>query len=168
MSRARILRGGLVGGCSALLAVTAHGLGGGGLPGGGAVALVLVLCAGVGAATAVFGRGARPVLMLSLAVGQGLGHLALAAAGHHGAPAFGMRMLAAHAVATVVLGVLIGLAEHLFAIAESVLGWLRLIVLYRSHPVAPARHRHSNPVVVESILLSAGLGMRAPPSRSFI
>lgn len=170
-SRARVLRGALVGVCSVVLTLAAHSVGGGGLPGGGAFALVLVLCAGMGVASSaleVSGRLAPLVAsMAALAAGQLMGHLTLAAGAHHGVASVGVRMLAAHAVATVVLGLLIALAEYLFVVGESVLGWLRLISVLRTRVLGTVVPRYANPVVVESVLLRAGLGMRAPPVRSF-
>lgn len=105
--------------------------------------------------------------MAALAAGQVLGHLTLAVGGHHGAASPGVRMLMAHVAATALLGLLIGLAEYLLVVGESVLGWLRLILVLRARVAFAGLPRYANPVVVESILLQAGLGMRAPPVRSF-
>jgi hypothetical protein len=47
-----------------------------------------------------------------------------------------------------------------------VLRWLRLFAVDALQPVVAVVRRRANVVVVQSVLLRAGLGMRAPPSAS--
>lgn len=170
-ARARYLRGGLVSACSALLTGAAHGAAGGSLPGSGALTLLLVGCATVGALTATLTTGHRAaraaVLVAALGAGQFIGHFALTltAGGHgHGLTAL---MVAAHAAAAVALGLLIGLGEYLYLVARSVLCWLRLVLRPAGRtpdrsPLRAARH-----VAAQSVLWCSGLGMRAPPHRGY-
>lgn len=171
-TRARRLRGGLVGGCSALLTVGAHTAVDDRLPHGAALMVVLLLCATAGAAvgTATKGRGHGTLLGVVAALGgtQLLGHWALAVFGghQHGLAALGMSpsMAAAHAAAAVVLGLAIAAVEYLFVVCESVLCWLRLFTLGAVCATSRARSCTTNNVVAQSVLLRSGLGMRAPPS----
>lgn len=170
--RARWLRGGLVGGCSALLTVGAHAAVDDRLPHGAALMVVLLLCATVGAAvgTAPAGRGHGRLVGVIAALGgtQLLGHWALALFGghHHGLGGFGMSpsMAAAHAAAAIVLGAAIAAVEYLYVVCESVLCWLRLFTLGALRATSRARHWTANSVVAQPVLLRSGLGMRAPPA----
>ncbi len=171
-----MLRGGLVGACSALVTVLAHASGGGGLPMGSALMALIIVCATVGAGVGVInleGRHARLALIIAaLSAGQALGHVTLTAIGTHhhvgSALANPLRMLALHAIAAVALGLLIGAVEYLFLVCSSVLSWLRLFATSGLVPAAASVHRYSNVVVVQPVLLRAGLGMRAPPRRSVL
>jgi hypothetical protein len=173
-SRAAALRGCLVGGCSALVTALAHAVGGGELPSGAALPLLLLVCATVGGAVARAERGGRlavvAVAILALGGGQILGHLTLAlASGHqHGGAIISAPMIATHAVAAILLGLLISVAEHLYVLAASVLCWLRLVVIDRSPTVVGRPWRASETVVVQPVLLRSGLGMRAPPGWSLL
>lgn len=164
------LRGALVGLCSALVTVAAHTGAGGALPGGGALVLALLVCATVGAAAAgirVEGRLAGlATLGAVLAAGQLLGHVTLTVAGgHHGGHAvIDGRMLAMHAVATVALGLLIGVVEYLVEVGASVLTWLRLIDIPTCGPTDAAAPAVINDVLPQRVLQLRGLGMRAPPA----
>ncbi|MET0899602.1 MAG: hypothetical protein ABWY45_16965 [Mycobacterium sp.] len=110
-------RGGLVGACSAATAVGAHGVGGGLLPGGAALILLVLGCAVVG--TAAGGRlGCRGVGAVAtfLVIGQFVGHVVLAAAsGHAHGLAVAPEMAAAHLCAAVACALLICAAERLWA-----------------------------------------------------
>lgn len=162
--RAGVLRGTLVGACSALFTAAAH-TAVGGPPTGTPLLLLVLLCATVGAAvsTVTAERFATTIATLTAAVvfAQSLGHLALAATAHHTSP-LSSAMLAAHAMAAVTLAVLIALTEYLYRMCGSVLCWLRLVILHRGQPQEPAA---PPPVVivVRPALLRPGLGMRGPP-----
>jgi hypothetical protein len=145
----------------------AHAAAGGGLPRGGALVAVLLLCATVGAmlgAVRVEGRIARwAATAAALGVAQLLGHTVLAVASHHGGGDAAPLMIAAHAVAAVVLGAAISAAEYLYVVCASVLCWLRLFAVRATRPVAPIRRRKTKVVALQPVL-TTGLGMRAPPS----
>ncbi|KUI46541.1 hypothetical protein AU198_02795 [Mycobacterium sp. GA-1199] len=172
-SRARWVRGGLVGACSAVLTATAHTFAGGGLPGGSALIVAMLVCGTVGAVVArpaLDGRHARlfgAVGALSLA--QLLGHLSFVVAGGHihSAAALGLTpaMTAAHVGAAVILGAAIACVEYLYVVCVSVLRWLRIFATSGLRPRVHRVHRFVKTVVAESVLLSYGLGMRAPPQR---
>ena len=133
-SHAGIVRGGLVGACSALITALAHAAGGGGIPSGSALVEVLIVCATVGAgvgAVDVAGRHARVGLIIAaLCAGQGLGHLVLTAVASHDHPGSAnappWQMLSLHVIAAVVAGLLIGAVEYLYVVCSAVLTWLRL------------------------------------------
>ncbi|MGE2688336.1 hypothetical protein [Mycolicibacterium pulveris] len=169
--RARWLRGGLVGGCSALLTVGAHTAVDDAIPHGAALMVVLLLCATAGAAvgSAATERTHGRLLGVIAALGgtQLVGHGALTLfGGHHdGLGGFGMSpsMAAAHAAAAVVLGAAIAAVEYLYVVCESVLCWLRLFTLGAIRATSRARHWTTNSVVAQAVLLHSGLGMRAPP-----
>ncbi|MCV7422149.1 hypothetical protein H7K45_16490 [Mycobacterium yunnanensis] len=170
-TRAKLLRGVLVGGCSALLTAFAHTVGGGDLPAGAAVPTLLLVCATVGAFASRVPRIGRhadvAALVAALGGAQLLGHVALIVdGGHHGAVNTSGSMLAAHAGAAIVLAVLINFSEWLYVLASSVSTWLRLVVVDRS----PARVTQAwQPVDVGVPPVRwwrSGLGMRAPPAWS--
>ncbi|MGV0874746.1 hypothetical protein [Mycolicibacterium sp. XJ879] len=170
--RARWLRGGLVGGCSALLTVAAHTAVDDAIPHGAVLMVVLLLCATAGAAVGTAAPGDSHGRLLSVIAALGgtqlLGHGALALfGGHgHGVSGFGMSvsMAAAHAVAAVVLGAAIAAVEYLYVVCESVLCWLRLFTLDAVRATSHPRHWTANSVVAQAVLLHSGLGMRAPPA----
>lgn len=171
-SRARWVRGGLVGACSAVLTATAHTFAGGRLPEGSALIVAMLVCATVGAAVArpaLDGRYARVVGAVgALSLAQILGHLSFVVAGGHvhAAAALGLTpaMVVAHVGAAVVLGAAIAAVEYLYVVGVSVLHWLRIFATSGPRPrVRRARHAVKT-VVAESVLFSYGLGMRAPPA----
>ncbi|MDF2824306.1 MAG: hypothetical protein K0R68_1714 [Mycobacterium sp.] len=163
-SRAGVLRGVLVGACSALFTAAAH-TAAGGLPTGTPLLLLALLCGTVGAVVSAVTverfASAIATLTTAVVVAQSLGHLALSAAPHHHAP-MGATMLAAHILAALALAVLIALTEFLYRICGSVLCWLRLVLLYQGRPQPPAAPGRVV-VIVRPVLLRPGLGMRAPP-----
>lgn len=168
-SRARWLRGSLVGLTSAVLTIGAHAAAGGGIPGGGALIISLLACATVGALIGCLrleGRGAaRLATVTALCAAQLLGHVTLVAAGHHhggDAPGLTASMAAAHIGAAVALGVAITAVEYLYLVCTSVLCWLRLFATGAQRPTALLVRRIAHVVVVEPIF-ATGLGMRAPP-----
>lgn len=105
------LRGAAVGAASGAIALLAHALGGAtGVPAGSSLTLLFGVCAVIGVATATFPRGHTPApTMLVLAVGQGVGHLAMSLC--HGPHPWTTAMAVAHLVAIPVGAVLIRAAE---------------------------------------------------------
>ena len=175
-SRAGLLRGGFVGSCSVLVTILAHAAGGGDVPMGSALVLLVLVCATVGAGVATVelsGRYARlGLIIVALSAGQALGHLTLAlAGGHHHSGSIlqaSPPMLVLHVIAAIVLGLLIGVFEYLYVVSSSLLCWLRLFATdVHSPAVARVRHR-LDVVVVRRVLPCAGLGMRAPPRPSIL
>ncbi|WP_280430084.1 hypothetical protein [Nocardia brasiliensis] len=162
------LRGGLVGVLVAVLAIAAHGVAGGGLPGSAESALVLLAAAVSGCAAARLAAAPAAVLTL-LALGQLAGHLALSGLiGHEHTTATTAVpvlptgwMLVAHAVATVGCAALITTAERLYAAAS---GAVRA-VLAKPPPVRVAGPAHwSNPGLPHYHCTPNGaIGPRAPP-----
>ncbi|MBF6328652.1 hypothetical protein [Nocardia transvalensis] len=130
------VRGYLVGGVVAALAVAAHGAAGGGFPGSTALTLLVLAAAGIGAVAGMLPSGdekaCRAVLFAALAGGQLVGHEALAGmVGHsHESPdpasGFGEAQLPtgamplAHTLATIACGILIVVAERLYAVVSQV------------------------------------------------
>nr|WP_090339231.1 hypothetical protein [Mycolicibacterium malmesburyense] len=172
-SRARWVRGGLVGACSAVLTATAHTFAGGQLPRGSAMVVAMLVCATVGAVVArpaLDGRRARVIgIVGALSLAQVLGHLAFVVAGGHvhsaGALGFTPAMVTAHVGAAVVLGAAIAAVEYLYVVCVSVLRWLRIFTTRGVPPRVRRLDRDVKTVVAESVLFSYGLGMRAPPLR---
>ncbi|HVQ52825.1 MAG TPA: hypothetical protein VMS92_22545 [Mycobacterium sp.] len=173
-SRAGYVRGGLVGLCAALVTAAAHAGAGGGVPTGGALVLLLVVCATVGAAVGgirLEGRVARAALVIgALAAAQALGHVMLTVGGHHEHTGWLMTapMLMLHVLAAVGLGLLIDAVDYLFAVCGSVLCWLRIFTAGHIRPAAGQGWRSTNVIVARPVLLRTGLGMRAPPRVSFV
>jgi hypothetical protein len=165
------LRGGLVGVCSAVVATTAHTIAGGGAPHGSALAVAVLACMITGAAAGELDLESRrhriAGIITGLVVAQALCHLTLAAAGqhHHASAALGVTptMLAAHAAGALILGVGICAAEHLYVVCSSVLCWLRLFAAAAISPPRLTARPTRRALVPRMALLSAGLGMRAPP-----
>ena len=172
-SRARWVRGGLVGACSAVLTAAAHTFAGGELPRGSALIVVMLVCATAGAVVArppLDGRHARFVGVTgALSLAQILGHLTFVVAGGHvhSAAAFGLTpaMAAVHVGAAAVLGAAIAAVEYLYVVCVSVLRWLRIFATLGLRPRVRRLHRAVKTVVAESVLVTYGIGMRAPPAR---
>ncbi|CAJ1586920.1 hypothetical protein [[Mycobacterium] wendilense] len=168
-SRVRRLRGALIGGCSALVTAAAHAAAGGGLPGGGTLMVLTIGSVTVGAIASRFTvenrRGQLGALVAALGVAQAFGHLALALTGEHahGPLLPSLPMLLLHTAAAVGLAVLIAAVEHLYSVCESVLCWLRLILVGGSTPLVRIPRRRAKNVVAQSVLVYCGRGMRAPP-----
>lgn len=168
-SRARWLRGALVGVTSAAMTVGAHAAAGGGTPNGGALIISLLACATVGAMVGCLrleGRGASwLVTTAALCAAQLVGHATLVATGHQHAGSgldLSPSMAATHIGAAVILGVAITATEYLYVVCSSVLCWLRLFTLRALLPAARLTRRTTNVVVVQ-LVFTTGLGMRAPP-----
>ncbi|MGV0849882.1 hypothetical protein [Mycolicibacterium phlei] len=166
-ARTRGLRGVLVGVCSALLSTAAHTAGGAELPGGAALVLVTLACAVVGALSSSpnFERRVSQLLTLSAALGLGqvVGHIVLVAAAHHDCPAApSLPMLAAHGLAAVACGLLVGFVEHLYGVGAQLLCWLRLFHRDAPPPVVAVRSWPTVTVAVRRIAITP-VGTRAPP-----
>lgn len=130
------LRGCAVGATAGVLAIAAHGIGGGGRPSDAAFTALVALSATAGAAAATV-RGRNPATMLALLVAaQTGGHFLLGAvtdAPHvHHTP---VPMLVAHMVATLLCGALIVVGDRLMA------GLSRLIGVVTTSPQLPVIHR---------------------------
>lgn len=176
-SRARWMRGGLVGACSAVVTAGAHAAAGGVLPQGGPLIVSALLCATVGAVLAMATLENRRVRLLAiigaLAVAQSLGHVTLTVAGghHHNGLGTAPSMVAAHIAAVIALGAAIASVEYLYVVCTSVLCWLRLFGSAALRPVArplPLVLDDPNNVVTQSVLCSSGRGNRAPPCRGLL
>ncbi len=180
-SRARWLRGALVGVTSAVLTVGAHATAGGGIPNGGALIISLLICAALGSMVGCLrleGRGARWLgTATALGAAQLLGHLTLMATGHQhygnqhyggGELALSPSMIATHTGAAVILAVAIAAAEYLYVVCSSVLCWLRLFALTEGARAARATRAVARDFVAQSVLRCRGVGMRAPPVGSAV
>jgi hypothetical protein len=172
-SRARWVRGALVGACSAVVTVGAHAAAGGVVPQGGRLIVSMLVCGTVGAVLAIApleGRRGRLFGVIgALTVAQSLGHLSLmASAAHHHGDLLGFTpsMASAHLAAAVMLGVAITSVEYLYGVCASVLCWLRLFAIVAMRPAARLLPPASGDVVAQSVLRCSGLGMRAPPLRT--
>ena len=172
-TRARWVRGALVGACSAVVTVGAHAAAGGVVPQGGRLIAAMLVCIVVGAVLSAAPLESRPGRLLgvigALTVAQALGHLTLmASAAHHHSDTLGVTpsMAAAHLAAAVVLGVAINSVEYLYVVCESVLCWLRLFATSASRPAARLLPLATSDVAAQSVLRCSGLGMRAPPRRT--
>jgi hypothetical protein len=152
----------------------AHAVAGGGPPACGALVLLLVVCATVGAfvgGITLEGRVSRPALVIgALAAAQVLGHVMLTVGGHHEHTGWLMTapMLTLHVLAAVGLGLLINAVEYLYAVCGSVLCWLRIFVAGHIRPAGGQGWRPTNAIVARPVLLRTGLGMRAPPQVFFV
>jgi hypothetical protein len=132
--------------------------------------MLSLVCASAGAlaGTVVVRSRCAQIVALSAALGtvQILGHVVLSLAAHHHSETELLTpvMVGAHIAATLGLALLISLIEYLYVVSVSVLGWLRLFAVDRTPPSQRIRRRPINRVVVQSVLLARGIGMRAPPS----
>ncbi len=169
-SRARWLRGGLVGMTSAVMTIGAHAAAGGGIPSGGALVISLLACATVGTMVGslrLAGRsGRRLVTATALCAAQLLGHAILVAAGHQHAgnvQDLSASMAATHLAAAAILAVAITAVEHLYLVCASLLCWLRLFAAAEGASVTHVLRAVAGGFVAHSALRCPGLGMRAPP-----
>lgn len=169
LARASRLRGALVGACSAATSAVAHGVGGGELPSGGSLALFLIVCATLGAASSSIAAGGRVrhllFLWAALAAGQTIGHIALTVAAEvqiHHSPTVSPQMMLAHGASAPVCALLIGLVERLYVVCTSVLCWLRIFGVSNARPFVVAVQWPTKTVVAQCIVLSTQ-GPRAPP-----
>lgn len=173
------LRGCVVGATTAILAVAAHGVAGGGYPTSAGAALLLLTALVTGAAAgSVLGGSGRlrtgpgRATLIALATGQFAGHWALTGlTGHHGTPVEtapetvpGVTMVAFHLLAVAVCALAITAAERLYRCASSVLR--ALFEPPRPTPGPPrVRIAATTPVTADRSPKGAP-GPRAPPART--
>lgn len=150
-----------------MMTTGAHAAGGGGLPRGPALIVVLLICLTAGAlATCVRSdRGAYAATAAALCGAQLSGHLAMTMAAHHHGGALGWSMAAAHLGAALLLAAAITSVEFLYAVCVSVLCWVRLFARRAPRPSAP-RTRYRVTTVRPRPVPIGGTGMRAPPALS--
>lgn len=161
-------RGGALALTSTTLAVTAHALGGAGMPDAG---LTLLLACGVGAAgTALADRRRGPLAILTAVGASHLGiHLILAVAGppgSMGASSVGGSMVGAHVLAVVLAGLVLAHAESaLFAIYAVWAMSLPRRMTPRRMLTKPRFVPHPRPVDdwLLLVLYRRVVGRRAPP-----
>lgn len=159
--------------CSAALAVAAHGLAGGDLPGSGLVVVLTVLIAWAGTALADRLRRVTTVLVV-LTLTQLSAHLLLSdgVPGHaaHGPPPVDpVLMVFAHVVATVFTAALLSGADRAVACVTSAARMLRgLLTVVVSGPVHPDVDGPASAVSVRfghliEVVLRRVCGRRGPP-----
>jgi len=160
------MRGLATGLLTAALAVAAHGVGSGAIPGGAAAALLAVLAATIGALAATTARAGKSVVLVGLLdAGQLVGHLLLSAAGHQhtlstSPPA--AVMLAAHVVAIAAGAVLIAAGDRLCgALSRAVRAMVRAVWPVAGTPIVSVR-RAEQPLR-SALLLAASVSHRGPP-----
>ncbi|MET8796238.1 hypothetical protein ABZV91_07235 [Nocardia sp. NPDC004568] len=171
------LRGCVVGATTAILAVAAHGVAGGGYPTSAGTALLLLtaLVTGAAAGSILGGSGrfrAGPGTLIALAVGQFAGHWALTGlTGHHDTPGDtapealpGSTMIAFHLLAVAVCALAITAAERLYRCASSALR--ALLEPPRPAPGRPRVHTATTGQVTVHRSPWGGRGPRAPPART--
>ena len=165
-SRARWVRGTLVGVSSAATTVAAHAAAGGGIPHGPALVISLLVCVTIGALLAgpsLDGRVAGwSATAAALCAAQVLGHVILSTMGHHHSSGLGLGMVIAHAGAAAILGAAIAATEYLYVVCSSVLSWLRVFATRAPRPASRPVRRVAKIVVVAPVLADCR-GMRAPP-----
>ncbi|MCJ0979111.1 hypothetical protein MTX35_15470 [Rhodococcus sp. ARC_M12] len=165
-SSAAPLRGGAVGIVTATLAVAAHGMAGGGWADGSALALLIVVSIGIGAMTALPERS-TVLLLPALMAGQLLAHIALslgAAEMHNHSLLPSTAMIAFHAAASVIAGLMIAAAERLYGPITSIVR--AVLALLTSLPDGSAVGRVSMSVAVPSVdgtALDWVISRRGPP-----
>ncbi len=174
-SRAPDARGWLLAGCSAALAVAAHGTAGGGLADSALTALLTAVLAWGGIALAR--RGGLLTVVAVLGATQLAQHVLLAevAGGAHvherTPPAVdGWVMFAAHAIATLLTAALLLRADHALAATRAAVAWLvgRLRALCPAPPERAATHTvatsvPARPGVLLEVLLRQVSQRRGPP-----
>jgi hypothetical protein len=160
------LRGTCVGAASGAVSVGAHALGGGPVSlTSSAVVLLVAACALTGTVAAAMRPGLARLLPM-LAVGQAIGHVALAISPEHcHGRLLTPPMLAAHALAVPVGALLIRGTE---AALRRLYGCvLRVLVALTTTVVAPQAHSARTPappsISPRRLLISSGIGRRGPP-----
>lgn len=165
------LRGACVGAASGAVSIGAHALGGGPVSlTSASVVLLVAVCTLTGTVVATMRPGPARLLPM-LAVGQAIGHVALAIAPDHcHGQLLTLPMLAAHGLAVPVGALLIRGAEA--ALRRVYASVLRIIVALIATVVAPQSHSPASPAVpsipLRRLLISSGIGRRGPPRDSFI
>ncbi|BBX28696.1 hypothetical protein [Mycolicibacterium alvei] len=159
------LRGTAVGSLTAALAIAAHGVAGGAVPGGAVAVQLVVLAATLGTVAATLTGAHRvPVLWGLLSTGQLLAHGVLSTAGHaHGAP--GLAMFGAH-VAAVSLGAgLIACGTRLSAAVSRVVRVMARVCRVAPGSTACVTARSADQPLHSALLLAVSVSHRGPPVR---
>ncbi len=159
-----------VGLLTASLAVAAHGVSGGGLPTGGAAALLGVLAAALGALAGTWVRAPGPWVLLGLlGAGQLGAHLVLGIGGHM-AGMSGMslkahtpQMVAAHMVAVAVCAVLVANCERLCAALSSALRSPGRPTAGRAYWWTPALTVPADQPMHSTLVVAVSISHRGPP-----
>ncbi|MFI6169790.1 hypothetical protein ACIBCN_23625 [Nocardia sp. NPDC051052] len=164
------VRGAFVGSVSGAVSIAAHALGGGDVsPGQSSITVLIAACTVVGvvvgARRARFGVGE---VMVLLAIGQAVGHVALTmSSGHHHNTGMTSVMVAAHLAAIPVGALLIRGAEIAFGRAVSAA--TRVVRALGTRLAAPFALHYAVPVgpltAPRRLLFSSGYGLRGPPPR---
>lgn len=161
------LRGAAVALFSVILALAAHGAALDTGPRGGSVALLAVLCAGIGALVSVRNRAGVTTLFAALSVGQLAGHPVLSMNHHHEADWLPTPvMLAAHLGAVLLGAVLVSACERCHeTLSRSIRGGQRVVqrVTLTSTRLC---HRTDHHCLQHELLLAASISHRGPPARS--
>ncbi|SFP88352.1 hypothetical protein SAMN05421810_103728 [Amycolatopsis arida] len=164
------MRGTLLAGAAAVLAVTAHAAADGGLPNLSLTLLLTALIGWTATALADQARGA-PGILAVLGCAQLLMHLVLTElANHHTGTSGGPGMLASHAGATLLTALLLARAEALLLVVAASARRL-LPVAWHPAPVPAGPVPRPVPVPtgetpVVSVVLRRVCGRRGPPRRS--
>ncbi|WP_454792917.1 hypothetical protein [Mycolicibacterium lutetiense] len=158
------LRGTAVGSLTAALAIAAHGVAGGALPGGAVAAQLVVLAVTLGTVAATLAGAHRTAVLWGLlGTGQLLAHGLLATAGHvHAAPS-GLAMFGAH-VAAVSLGAgLIACGARLSAAVSRVARAMVRTGRLTPGSTACVTTRSADQPLRSALLLAASVSHRGPP-----
>jgi hypothetical protein len=128
--------------CSAALAMAAHGMAGGGTPDTALAVLLTMIVAWAGTSVA-HRRQSTFAVLTALGTAQLAMHLVLnyvvpSHIGHHMAPVDPGTMLATHAVATVLTGLLLARADSALGVVASALRLLTDLLKPPTFPVVPA------------------------------
>jgi hypothetical protein len=146
------------------LTVAAHGCADGMVPSGGAVALLAVVAAALGAGVARWQRTSRAgVLVGALAVGQLVGHLALSTGDTMAAAKPSPPMLAAHLTAVVVGAVLVAAAERLYTALSNTIRRCRPPAGIPAVAGALMSAVRDDPPLQRMRLIAASISHRGPP-----
>ncbi|OLO98589.1 hypothetical protein BVU76_30085 [Mycolicibacterium porcinum] len=158
------LRGTAVGSLTAALAIAAHGIAGGALPGGAVAAQLAILAVTLGSVAATVACASRTVVLWGLlGAGQLLAHALLATAAHSHDAGPGLVMFGAHLAAVSLGAGLIACGARLWA---SVSRAVRAMVpAGRALPVSTVRvvARGTDQPRHSALFLAASVSHRGPP-----
>lgn len=167
----RRARGLVAGGLSGATSIAAHGFAGGAAPSGASIAFLTVACAAFGVIVSQV-RGNRPgvsTLLMTIVVGQGVGHIALTVGmnhGHHATLLSGLTptMVGFHAATTIFDVALMLLVE---STVISALGLLWRLASPTTGSIAPMRPLWAvlaQPAIADRGVVVAASGItRGPP-----
>lgn len=132
---------------------------------GAALALLLLLSAGVGGLAGSVRRAGEPVVLVAtLALGQVLGHVVLAAAGHVHGGSPDSAMLSAHLLAVVAGGLLLAGAERLYRTLSSVLQAPGGRPSHRPMVRQPRRPARADHPLQSRLIVAVSISHRGPPA----